>query len=1406
MVDIQNRLKLNQLGEVNFNRKGQESKKNDFNLSFTGHQLKMNKEGKKEFHFYLPTNDKTATIDVILVEEKPDGSYKPVKGKDGKNVEISTSKTEKNGLASWTVDIDSVFNKEELKGKKVRLAYKFKADNQPVLDKTLTTKIGNSEYNLATMHTRPVIETPHSMYHLMPDNFNPKFASYVEAKDDQIKNPKNKVYVRNSNGVYLNIDKEKALALKEKGHKIYVEGQGEKGTAVRQHYFNKFGGTLQGIADKIPYLKDMGVSRILSTPVFGQDQISNHGYWTTNPYQITQTMGTYNDFMDINKTLFKNGMAWVADGAFVNEGWEGIHLNHLMKWGEQSPFINWFETFDYPMNNLRAGLLPEDPKAYENAVVKVINSPIKVEFDKNGEYKNTNGEANNNYDPSKPTYVQILDKRLATNEQLNSNDLVRKYDNMAPVDPKTGEPVNPTEMMTWQNGTNPVAFEVKPSEIKQKFEKDNGLVAFLRDLFNIIPGNFGDLLFGASKNQKIGLETLKKWEKSHLEIVKADKSGGTTLWVGNKDIPKLRFLVNNAKTAELAKKIGKDEVEKATSQVQDYILQVGKYWTNEVDKTLTQSVASKLGEELKNKPLTAGNILTAVNKLKEDGILPEKLNLDNDVIKNVLDGKYNLKTLESKNVVDGLMDYPLDAIEFPREICGILSSPFIKKLANNPDEINKTRYEISNDKSAMKTRDAVYKKMDNVYKNEMQKRAVSILEKLPNEIKSKLIDSNGELKDTPEAKMAYRLIAGDMAKYITVKALSNHKIKFDAEKGLDLTVGGNKNNPYEGLHKDFYATTKLISTSPELEAESLVDALKSGINKYNDQDQEFATYIEKRLENVVGKSNQNANLITLAKLCIDRSESGLEWRIDAAKDVADRDAVTEDKAQNSDLWKETIQFWTKFNDIVRDINPRAYTIGEITDQTADDEVKMIDESGFSTQSNYTYMYGAPIRYAYGQHEHEGANKGDPVSLKSLLLGETTWGDSYFGHLFGGSMDNTNFSHVFQSNHDATRSMSKLVYDFTNPLLKTEGDPHYNQEHNNIMNMRIQILDSFNNVLKNSNLSSSDKNNIKTAVEEAVNYYSNFDKEKKEINLVKGSSRDDINKRAIQDNFGAKGVGHNINDIILYLREKGKNEIADKINDLKSSVCEDFLKPGMDKYLAMYPMLVACPGNITLYQGEEFAETAMESQGKNMFLTNRNLNPWEQEGKDNLVGKFREKVTNLYALRQLPQLSALVNGATDLITKDTNSDNKLKGTEQDVSIIHRYNEDRDVIAVLNRNGIGASRADTKPQDVLFSDGIDLTVDNDLKGKNDKHDRHTLTPNNTAFKAGDEYVAIILDKEGNIKDLDRGLDIKNKNISSKYENSHTFKVVDVNGKFKLKPKNNAPFTMEGSAIYFYRKDKF
>ena len=109
-----------------------------------------------------------------------------------------------------------------------------------------------------------------------------------------------------------------------------------------KNFANKIGGSLAGIEKDNDDGKLDNFTRNVTTPLFTDDSVSAHAYWNKNCYQMANSLGNINNYASVQRKMFAKGINLVSDGAYVNEGLEGIHFQNVLKWGDKSPYFNWF--------------------------------------------------------------------------------------------------------------------------------------------------------------------------------------------------------------------------------------------------------------------------------------------------------------------------------------------------------------------------------------------------------------------------------------------------------------------------------------------------------------------------------------------------------------------------------------------------------------------------------------------------------------------------------------------------------------------------------------------------------------------------------------------------------------------------------------------------------------------------------------------------------------------------------------------------------------------------------------------------------------------------------------------------------------------------------------------------------
>ena len=114
-----------------------------------------------------------------------------------------------------------------------------------------------------------------------------------------------------------------------------------------------FGGNLQGIREKLPYLKELGVSCIYLNPIF--EAHSNHRYNTADYEKVDGMLGSEEDLKALCKAAKAVGIRVILDGVFSHVGQDSIYFNMYRRYAgdgaynsKQSPYYPWFKFHHWP--------------------------------------------------------------------------------------------------------------------------------------------------------------------------------------------------------------------------------------------------------------------------------------------------------------------------------------------------------------------------------------------------------------------------------------------------------------------------------------------------------------------------------------------------------------------------------------------------------------------------------------------------------------------------------------------------------------------------------------------------------------------------------------------------------------------------------------------------------------------------------------------------------------------------------------------------------------------------------------------------------------------------------------------------------------------------------------------------
>lgn len=123
----------------------------------------------------------------------------------------------------------------------------------------------------------------------------------------------------------------------------------EKGEILNNDFY---GGNLQGIIQKLPYIKSLGVSVLYLNPIFMA--FSNHRYDTADYKHIDPMLGTEGDLRELLTHAHELGMKVLLDGVFSHTGSKSVYFDKENQFGAgayshpNSPYRSWYRFSDYP--------------------------------------------------------------------------------------------------------------------------------------------------------------------------------------------------------------------------------------------------------------------------------------------------------------------------------------------------------------------------------------------------------------------------------------------------------------------------------------------------------------------------------------------------------------------------------------------------------------------------------------------------------------------------------------------------------------------------------------------------------------------------------------------------------------------------------------------------------------------------------------------------------------------------------------------------------------------------------------------------------------------------------------------------------------------------------------------------
>ena len=100
------------------------------------------------------------------------------------------------------------------------------------------------------------------------------------------------------------------------------------------------GGDLYGVAEKLDYLRNLGITAIYLNPIFSS--ASNHRYHTFDYYNVDPLLGGDEALRLLLAEAHQRGMKIVLDGVFNHASRGFWQFHHVLETGAASPYRDWF--------------------------------------------------------------------------------------------------------------------------------------------------------------------------------------------------------------------------------------------------------------------------------------------------------------------------------------------------------------------------------------------------------------------------------------------------------------------------------------------------------------------------------------------------------------------------------------------------------------------------------------------------------------------------------------------------------------------------------------------------------------------------------------------------------------------------------------------------------------------------------------------------------------------------------------------------------------------------------------------------------------------------------------------------------------------------------------------------------
>ncbi len=1231
------------------------------NQSFKGFELKKDERGKKYYSFSYPfdPNKYTCYLEIFGVAPDRNGDY------DKKGIRP---------LRNYAVEGQTeVYSKRLLPGEnKVYLNKDFRlANNAPfAYHYSLVPNTNKSAPPIYKIEAGDVIG------HADGSNCKELYNLVV---------PIGNIPVKAGAAILVFADNFDARWMYDKQGNIVPNPDAKKNLEVYKNFGNSVGGSLAGIHKALLDGRLDVYNRIFTLPLTSGDK--NTGYWLESGFQLTPSCGNVDNYEKFHKDLFRKGKTLVLDSPFTSEGLGGIHVQSILKYGEDDVFFNWFNCSSLKDMNAKTGVFGKRSKFIRH---RLVNAPFKVFQEKStGRLKLVERSG---YDSKRPTYVQVYNADQVTKEQLeDASNEIFQYGN-----PSGSRPLS---YGTHNDSIITYSFPIDPKEYEKNVKDFNE--------YNAKQSRDNKVPFNSYQATRI----LTKFSGFEFEN---KIPGGFYNWNSNVDMNQFDFAPSNEMIEEAfnVDPEYRHEFYKMKSQKQaevlDYAVSSLNYWTKKTSQDLNLYVAQSL------KGINNANASSMVKEAVKDGKLPQKVSeqVNKTVIKNVMNDEYILQGVNKEGeygdlVLEGIMDYPMEATEFGKDILALFSTPYITNRATTLEDVGRSRFELLQDGNPHLTPqyESIYGLTTDMYTKQMLSFAKSILEEVNKQLpKDSKLTAGDEVSDY--GKYVIPQLTKEIAKFAIVKSLAPD-IKYTINKET-----GKISYDYDAMKKVSLQTLGINTPSQEMNAEQLVKKLRNGISQIPQSDrQELAKSLYKMIEGT------NAKSFEMAEMIVDRTQAGVDWRIDAAKDFANIDSIRNHDDNFEDSWERVIGIIKAMTKGIRKANPNSYIVAEVTDEVdlhkmgnpenserfyykdndRNDIVRKFErEAKVDAIANYSHFFNG-VPEIFGKRGEDGDDYGlnqgnrihDTLSMyKDKFLYSGPYGAVINSYTFADNHDKPRINHVFSLdmglfyanlNDERNYDYRKRAYQVLNPDKAATSENINKFDYTYVSSMAVARGEALNSAFyksveelshKKDNfgrdiISSEEKEKLRNELKQVV------------AQLAAGKYKGEDYEA---DNFGAEEVHKVIQTVIEEYAANNPSLTEEFKKQLFDETFKQALNPALSNTLPIDKFLVNLPGIPTTYAGADVGATGYETKTWNVFQKNRSPINHDFAEEYDFIRDRKNDRDNVKLLRSRPATHALNDGTPYLL--------KLQQTigQEPVTALYRYATDGSaVISLFNTAG-------------------------------------------------------------------------------------------------------------------------